>query len=141
VIEQNAPHKCAIIHRVSLDIWSGWNLSAPQFQYANNPPYSLGGGALLAFGNILEEILVAQDHKTLDKLAQKFIDVYKSVSAGGRYDEASEKTLMDLFAVMDDYAPPDLASKISGSSITSDINEIKQKAQRTLSILEKHSDS
>ncbi|KAM3064906.1 hypothetical protein ACMFMG_011268 [Clarireedia jacksonii] len=140
VIEQNAPYKCAIIYRPGYQIWSGWNLSPAQFNHANNPPYALGGGALVIFGDILEEILVAKDHESVDRLAQKFLDTYKE-HASERYPEGSEKTLMDLFAVMDNYAPPDMAEQMSGSGQISDLDEVKKFAQKTLAILEKHSDS
>ncbi|EHK99314.1 Colicin D/E5 nuclease [Glarea lozoyensis ATCC 20868] len=140
VIEQALPNHCAIVYRPTYEIWSGWELSAAQFLYANNPPYSLGGGALLVFGDVLERVLAAKDHATVDKLAVEFLDTYKA-NGKKRFDEGSEKVLMEVFAVLDNFALPEVVKEMKGSGVSDDIEDVKRVAQKALAVLEKHSDS
>ncbi|EAW17300.1 uncharacterized protein NFIA_072140 [Aspergillus fischeri NRRL 181] len=133
-------HQCAIVHRdASYAIWSGWILSDAQFVYATTPPYALGGGALTVFGDILESIIQTGSHNELDELTNKFFETYKAHGTE-RYDEASEKTLSNFFAALDNYIPPNMAAVISPqASHIHSLDEVTTRANRTLAVLEKNS--
>jgi hypothetical protein len=138
LVVDSATRKCAIIYRPGYQIWSGWILSLAQFTYATTPPYALGGGALTVFGDILENIIKTESHNELDKLTNKFLDTYK-VHGTERYDEASEKSLIDFFAVLDNYIPPNMVAVVTPqASHIQSLDEVKRRANHTLAVLEKN---
>ena len=133
-----ATRNCAIIYRPGYQIWSGWTLSVAQSQYATNPPYSLGGGAIAVFGNILEAITRTESHTALSELTSSFFDAYRAHGTD-RYDEASENTLIDFFAALDNYIPPEMALIMPAQSgHIQALDEVKERARRTLAVLEKN---
>ncbi|KAJ5966761.1 hypothetical protein N7501_003009 [Penicillium viridicatum] len=138
LVVDSATRKCAIIYRPGYQIWSGWTLSLVQFTYATTPPYALGGGALTVFGDILENIIKTESHNELDKLTNTFLDTYK-VHGTERYDEASEKSLIDFFAVLDNYIPPNMVAVVTPqASHIQSLDEVKRRANHTLAVLEKN---
>jgi hypothetical protein len=129
---------CAIINRPSYQICSGWTLSAAQFEHATTPPYSLGGGALTVFGDILESIVQTKSHDELDKLTNNFFDTYKAHGTQ-RYDEESEKSLIDFFAALDNYIPPNMVPVVPPQAAhIQALDEVKKRANLTLAVLEKN---
>lgn len=137
VVDLNT-HLCAIVYRPGYEIWSGWRLSDAQFQHATTLPYSLGGGALAVFGDILESIIQVESHEELDELVNKYMDIYKA-HGSERFNEASERSLSDCFAVLDNYIPPHMAEgmTLQPNHIQS-LDVAKEKVNRSLAVLEKN---
>jgi hypothetical protein len=89
---------------------------------------------------VLERVLAAKDHATVDKLAVEFLDTYKA-NAKTRFEERCEKMLMEVFAVLDNFAVPEVVREMKGEGVSDDIGEVKGVVQKALAVLEKHSDN
>lgn len=138
LLVQHVTHLCLIIHRggpSDYQVWSGWTLSAAQYDYVINPPHRLGGGALVIFGHILEKFV---NEGPTNPIIAEFNSIYKSNQM--RFSQIEEESLMDFFGLVDNYlTPSSVLYNNPGKYHVLEENVVKEHAQKTLAALERNS--
>lgn len=127
-----ATRSCAIIHRPTTRSGPDGSWVMPS---CNNTTLRPRWRALTVFGDILEYIIQTESHSELDDITHKFFGTYKA-HGPERYDEASEQSLIDIFAALENYIPPNMVAVVPPQDAhIQALEEMRKEANHTLQCL------